>query len=566
MNLPNELTLNILSSLRKKDIKEARLVCKLWDSLAVKPLFDTIYVSPREIDMCVFEAITEHPVLRSFPRHLVYDSAQFEKLDEVEYAMDYAYEYGEGGFNAIGDSLHAVQEVIRNMPDNISEGSMHDLDPQLRTHPLFEAGFRVYTKHANEYANVFTKEWSRRVYRGLKNLGPIVSVSIRNTWDMIYDEPRDDFSIQSNYETHFATLVSRGCIEPDGTRLVGSPSARAYPFTALPPVLAEDWTDIDTTEMMETSRSSTKSGFLGILNLMSMAGKRPEVLNALGGLGADLGRTGISTHIFDPTQTPDSTKFLGLAGHLRYLQLNVIQTNEDPLSTRPGLYVNIKPLQQFLRQAHSLEVLSLSLPEDLPGTNLSTSQAPFNCCPIFSDSQAWLPPGLKELEIQGFSATCQELSTHLCLCLPNLTRLFLGQCLLSQGCYEDLITALRQHASLEACVFNNHLYNADGKRFLAPHSTGQETKKQEDFSVAISCFIVTGEKLPDLGCVQRDTQFNDWLRQMKAQQRQLIAAYVGEEDTSGRLRQSFPRSDQFTAFVEQVVGSYKNAPSIYRNA
>ncbi|KAL8992240.1 MAG: hypothetical protein Q9169_007256 [Polycauliona sp. 2 TL-2023] len=569
MDLPNELTLNIMSSLLKKDIKEARLVCKLWGTLGAKSLFDTIYVSPRETDMVVFDAITQHPSLRYAPRRLIYDSADFEQLTETDYAWEIWYQYDEGTFNALGGAVYAVQEMIRYIPEDVGDGTT-ELDAQLRSHPVFERGFREYIKHANEYGNVFTRDWSSRVYRGLGNLGPIVSVSIRNTWNMIYDEPDGDVPIRdvpvrSNYNVSAATLVAQGYVHADGTRLVGSPSARAYSSTALPPGCAEIWIAKDPTQMMTASRVSPTSGFLGILNLLSTAGKRPTDLRTLGGLGADLARTGISVHVFDPTEMPEPVSFLQLAGSLKSLQLDVSDTDRQDYSS-PSPYPNIRPLQQFLRHAHSLEALSLRLPGDFAAVDLSIDQTPFNFCPLFSDTQPWLPPALEHLELAGFSASYRELGTHIGLCLPNLTRLFLGQVLLAQGSYEDLLNDFGQPGQLETFGLSAPMYYSDGEQFLAPAITPEEKVEQQTLLDAICNGCETGKDIPDLGQHElRDFQFNKWLEQMKTRQREIMTAYIGHYDTSGRLRQSFPHSTEFTRFAAMVVKSYKTAPSIHND-
>ena len=300
MDLPNEVILNILSCLSKKDLKQVRLVCRLWAALGAKSLFDTIYVSPREIDMSVFEAITQHPTLRNTPRHLVYDSAVFEQVNEVQYACDLHWQYHAGDFDILGDAGFEVDEMIRFVSVDILEGKVVEVNQQLKGHPVFENGFREYSKYGNEYLKLFTKRWSGRVYRGLKNLGPIISVTIRNTWEMIYDV-HDDDNNNNNYNNNnnnnnnnnetpcsyncpprFShqvvsicynvakdSLVSRGCIRSDGTRLVGSPSARAYPATGLPPHGTQDWDTMGETQMMMTGVSSGYCEFVAIVDVLN---------------------------------------------------------------------------------------------------------------------------------------------------------------------------------------------------------------------------------------------------------------------------------------------------------
>ncbi|KAI4284453.1 MAG: hypothetical protein L6R38_001412 [Xanthoria sp. 2 TBL-2021] len=574
MDLPNEVTLHILSFMPKMDIKQARLVCRLWAALGGQSLFDTIYVSPRETDMVVFESITQHTTLRNAPRHLVYDSTIFEQYDEEEYAWNIHWQYHNGTFDVLGDALFAIQEMVRYIPHGIVESTAAKIDTRLKSHPLFNEGFREYSKHANEYRNIFTKSWSARVYQGLSNLGPIVSLTIRNTWEMIYDDLATDLApqgydngtAQNKYQPirpsnkgNTASLISRNRIRPDGTRSIGSPSARAYSATALQPYTTQDWNINAETQVMITGTSTGNYEFHGVVNLLSSAGKRPRDLKVVGGMGIDPSRTGIAAHVFDPMQVPEPTNFLDLASGLTILHLKVTDTIEKELTSFSP--PNIQPLRQFLRRARSLEVLLLDLPGDLTDIDMGVNLTPFNFCPIFSEVQPWLPTGLRELELNGFSASYRELSTHLCLCLPNLTTLTLGNFLLKQGSYEDLFNGLQNHARLETYVLNDDLYNSDGSRFLPPHITMEDDEKQNE-SLAISEFFKTGKDLPNLERGERDWQFDGWLRQMKTQQKQLMTAYVGQ-DTSGRLQQSFPHSPEFLRFVTRAVASYKTAPSMY---
>ena len=178
MNLPNEVTILILSFMPKSVVKQARLACQLWAELSAQFLFDTIYISPRRIDMDVFEKITRHKTLRNIPRHSVYDSAVFEQLDRMAYASYIHWQYHEGLFDVLGDAFFSVQEMIRYVPIEIIDESATEVDVQLKNHPVFDEGFWEYLKNANEFGNIFKPHWFRPVSRSLKRLGPIESVMI----------------------------------------------------------------------------------------------------------------------------------------------------------------------------------------------------------------------------------------------------------------------------------------------------------------------------------------------------------------------------------------------------
>lgn len=63
MHLPDELLLNCLGRLDKGQLKPMRLVSRNWCACSTGFLFDTVYISPSEEDVKVFESITQHPLL-----------------------------------------------------------------------------------------------------------------------------------------------------------------------------------------------------------------------------------------------------------------------------------------------------------------------------------------------------------------------------------------------------------------------------------------------------------------------------------------------------------------------
>lgn len=75
--LPNELIVQVLSYLEKHELKFARLVCKIWSHFASEPLFNKLYISPREEDIKVFKLVTQHPQLRRCVTTLEYDATRF---------------------------------------------------------------------------------------------------------------------------------------------------------------------------------------------------------------------------------------------------------------------------------------------------------------------------------------------------------------------------------------------------------------------------------------------------------------------------------------------------------
>lgn len=75
--LPNELIIQVLSHLEKHELKIVRLACKTWSHFASEPLFDKLYISPREEDIKVFKLVAQHPQLRGCVTTLEYDATRF---------------------------------------------------------------------------------------------------------------------------------------------------------------------------------------------------------------------------------------------------------------------------------------------------------------------------------------------------------------------------------------------------------------------------------------------------------------------------------------------------------
>ncbi|KAL8651679.1 MAG: hypothetical protein Q9226_004598 [Calogaya cf. arnoldii] len=402
MNLPNEVTILILSFMPKSVVKQARLVCQLWADLGAQFLFDTIYISPRRIDMDVFEEITRHGTLRNLPQHLVYDSAVFEQFDEIGYAWNINWQYREGIFDLLGDAHDSIYEMSRNNPIDDIDPTATELDTQLKNHPIFAKGFREYSKSANEFRNIFNHDWFRTVHRGLQKLGPIISVTMRNTWEMIYDErdtwaaPEHDESSNNSWDEARAlklekdmrdSLISRHCIRSDRKRLVGSPSARAASATTLHPCGPQDWSDTDKTEVIRTGKSSGYHEFVEVVKLLSSVSIHPKELNIEGGIWIDNYRSGIAAYFFDPRQNPEPLKTLDLASDLTSLQLAL--ADNDLASD--GQHPNYQILQQFLWKARSLEVLSLDFPNDHTSLDINNHPTLLTSTHFFRKSSSGFP-------------------------------------------------------------------------------------------------------------------------------------------------------------------------------
>ncbi|KAL8685353.1 MAG: hypothetical protein Q9224_005851 [Gallowayella concinna] len=488
MHIPNEVLLNILANLQKLDLKRARLVCQTWASLSAEFLFETIYISPRETDLAVFDAITQHPVLRRAPRHLIYDCAVFSRHDQKQYLQELYEQFDNGLFSTFGSAESVIREMLSSVPrESIDDYDIGDIAPQLANYPVFIEGYRKYFDHAKEQYFVFYHDWSERVCRGLESLGPITFVTMRNTWDMIYDkEILNNQTIDYSWDMDRDELISLGRIQPDGKRLIGSPSARAWPPTALLPQ-APQVTDDSATLAMIPGRSSGDFEFKELVDLLVSTGKQQEEFRAVGNWDSN---TGIPLWLFCSSQCPESINFRGLASHLKVLQLELTASGYGVKDCCPAL----DNLKHVLCRAHLLEVLSLTFPMDYDDW---ANNMPYRFHDAFPRFPSWLPEELRSLHIDGISITYVDFFYSLLSYLPSLADLHLGNIVIECGGWEEVIEGLRQ-CTLESCTFDNSLLYPNGSYYTCDPDTEVDSQDQIDFIRDNAYYVLHGGSHPGL--------------------------------------------------------------------
>lgn len=78
MSLPQEIKLEVVQYLGKKDLKAVRLVSRKWSVCTVAFLFNRLQWSPQDPDLEVFENIVHHEELAGCVQKLVFDGTQFD--------------------------------------------------------------------------------------------------------------------------------------------------------------------------------------------------------------------------------------------------------------------------------------------------------------------------------------------------------------------------------------------------------------------------------------------------------------------------------------------------------
>lgn len=261
LQLPNEITLLILERLAKERLKRMRLVCKKLADLGAPLLMDVLYISPRSKDTEVFESVIQHPTFKTAVKHVIYEAAKVVDYDLEDYFNVLMLQLDQTEYREIRNTNHAIDQLMKLRTKRLNYAVN-----SFKNTPACMEDYHQYCLVARAQDPNFNGPWFAGVCEGLRKLGPVQSVTIRNTWDMIYDDDMDARSAASEAETdtndggNFDTSENHQDIEDDewedcqsndsctdnlladvpglrldGTRLVGSLSARAWRPTWLNP-------------------------------------------------------------------------------------------------------------------------------------------------------------------------------------------------------------------------------------------------------------------------------------------------------------------------------------------
>ncbi|KAI4238858.1 MAG: hypothetical protein LQ349_000802 [Xanthoria aureola] len=405
----NELVNSILCLLPKKDLKSARLVRQQWASLGGQMLIETLYISPRKIDMDAFDGITQNPDLAKSVKQLVYDSAQFLTFGSAEsyYARLYFVQQ-DGGYLHLGNANTAIERFLKFIQDREDLSS-----PEFSLHNL--------------YKEIVTGPRSNRNPYGFERVRScIVPVDL--------DDPDK------------GRLVNSGRIKSDGTRLIGSPSARAYPPTGLQPLSPKSMGQApDTTDLSEVGLSNGQCELRKVVEVLHASGQKPLGLKFIQDrpqLTWNGPSTGASQFIFNVEGSLTADALVTLADNLRSLHLDF-----EYVVTSPG-GPNFQILAQFLHKATKLEEVGLGFL-----TSLYYNERPYNyrLNQIFNPMDKWTRPALTQLSLVRLSTGFRDLSRLLFVNLPKLKHLHLAHITLLDGIWEDMVEGLHQIVPLTTC-------------------------------------------------------------------------------------------------------------------
>ena len=228
-DIPDEILIEILSQLPKKDLKTARLVCTLWSTAGAKWMFQRVYFAPRKASMETFANIAANPTFARNVKELIYDGRLF--LPELGtfasyYSAFHARMVDEFDFYEGHDDVNCFHELYRG-----SIWNMEDLGAGERMKRWIAGDFKDlyanvadslvrYARLLEQQESIFTKGRDlKALCQGLKSFRNITKVSALVEFDHYSDyhphtEDRDDHYIVPHQWYSYRSYLEFGLTVP----------------------------------------------------------------------------------------------------------------------------------------------------------------------------------------------------------------------------------------------------------------------------------------------------------------------------------------------------------------
>lgn len=516
MDLPNEVILIVLTSLPKSDLKQIRLACKHLATLGAQVLIGTLHISPRDADMEIFDAITQHPDLSRSVQNLFLDTAQFKKYtSKLEY------------YEALCEQLTSRKYAIFRGRKDIVWWLAGTPTPTLLMKHNSDMGYQEYCRLSTQQQNLLSGTWFDRVCGGLRSVGPINAVTLGNTFtlrlspdicpddsasdieDDEYDYDAFEYRIddpegydgdRDNYTSHASCIRLTMADIIAGKRSVGSPVARGWPFTSLQPTaqrITRHGPNATIEEMVRNGESDGSFEFRASLQLLEAAAKQPSFFGIMGGFSAG---SGIPSTLFG-IGWPHSIQSLGVWNRLKVLRLKLAYYDTRGTS-------QASPLDRLKSMFHSivaLEEFTLALP--LNYGNDDIEERYYNFSQVFPPITNWRLPRLTSFTLCGLRSSFRDIVGLFFLSFPQLKSLQLGVLGLTDGRWEYIIEGLRHHIVLEECYIGGELANPNLDPFFAP----KYGRGYDDFEKDLSEYVVHGGRHPCLPVDWSDDASSEYL-------------------------------------------------------
>ncbi|KAL8644932.1 MAG: hypothetical protein Q9226_007522 [Calogaya cf. arnoldii] len=491
----NEIVSAILAFLPQKDLKTARQVSKRWASLGGQMLIGTLYISPREMDMIAFEDITKHQDLAKSVKHLVYDSAQFYNFDSAASYYAELYEaHVRGAYLHLGNAHAAIDEFNELVHCGGERKEWSPINSILPEQPQcrerfnqnicqqsFIEGFLRYSLHFKERGNIILQSWFDKAVRGLRSIGPLDVVDVRNTWNDIYEMDEKNYLYQDLHIDRDSQSGRRDyqCMRSEQPLSIYDAFMKYVNLCEVSkgPISAKSMRSTpDAVGLLENGLSDGGWELVKIVEMLHATGQKPLRVELLRDIET---MSGFPTVLFSTGGCLNGEAFLGLADNIRALHLDFDSHCLDPVVG------DLRFLIQFLRKAIKLQVLDLVFPLPKTAPLVTETFESYRLDHIFNPIREWIRPTLIRLDLVDVSAGYNDLSRLLFSNLPSLQHLHIHRMSLRDGIWEDIVEGLRQVVSLEYCNLGSFLLHSNGKQYP---SNDDATSRDE-----IDSFLETNE-------------------------------------------------------------------------
>ncbi len=408
MNLPSELLLETMQYLSKADLKNARLVSRIWAGCASDRLFAKLFISPHSLNLQIFVTIAANPDLSNCVKELEYDAIHFWPDITVSGYIHLLWGQTEkttlkrvSKFTRSDPEIKEFVAMLRRctvpVPGSTLRSQINnraEAQKQCIDFDFIQEGYRKWIQEAHiEKENSDEPNFSKAFIAGLKNLTRLRTVKLRAKWP------------------------SEGKVG-----LQGSPLARSWhPLHAQPPGWAFS-------PRFPLALSSTIIDYRYLTSALTVAG-----------------RTGVrNLSIKNPTppyafiDNPNKKQsilndcIVTYSG-LEKLKLSLARSYKR-LRTEP--HDDLRGVQSMLESMRTLKRLELDLPN-----RFEASRFLFLYTKVFPENGHW--PLLTAFKVHNLAISTKDLMTLLVMRMPSLRHLDLGIIELLDGTWEAIVEYLK---------------------------------------------------------------------------------------------------------------------------
>ena len=469
MKLPNEIILLILKSLEKHDLKSARLVSKIWTSLAAELLFDQVYVSAHPENLEVFSAIARHPLLSQCIKTLIYDAVEFvEACTQKQYYWSLWYQirrhFWDSDLKELEDStscpdINTLVKLVTSFDDDIHCRRKASVRPEIgweecKDYDFIRYGYQKYQKCAAlQRAQLNNGTFLESLVGGLQTLKNLSCIMLDGQWSLSQEVSHDPKKLFLKRPT-------------------GSP-------------LARDWNIFDTCPQawefvphQFTQKSTLICGaangaehYWTIVAALLRSQRKIQTFKM-----GDQSSCSFPPFVFDRTRK-ESLSFYGLDivafSELQVLQLSIAHYGR---ANTPKLFPNIDGLRFLLRSVRHLRVLDLDLAE-----GLEYRPAFYKSSQVFPQEGQWNQ--LTSLSLYAISSDAADFLTLITRRMPALSQLQLGMIALDIGDWEGVIECMNysMHLSRFDIVPDTQFYHRGATEFFSDEKHGLKPDEIEDY-------------------------------------------------------------------------------------